>query len=46
MATLAREHQDHASWRDYLADQARVVVLMLITTGRHLATRAGVARRC
>jgi protoheme IX farnesyltransferase len=46
MATLAREHQDHASWRDYLElTKPRVVVLMLITSlvGMFLATRAGVA---
>ena len=46
MATLAREQQAHASWRDYLElTKPRVVVLMLITSlvGMFLATRAGVA---
>ena len=46
MATLAREHSVHASWRDYLElTKPRVVVLMLITSlvGMFLATRAGVA---
>ncbi len=46
MATLAREQQVHASWRDYLElTKPRVVVLMLITSlvGMFLATRAGVA---
>jgi protoheme IX farnesyltransferase len=46
MATLAREHHAHASWRDYLElTKPRVVVLMLITSlvGMFLATRAGVA---
>ncbi|MVW74203.1 heme o synthase [Pseudomonas xionganensis] len=45
MATLLREHQAHASWRDYLElTKPRVVVLMLITSlvGMFLATRAGV----
>jgi len=46
MATLAREQQTHASWRDYLElTKPKVVVLMLITSlvGMFLATRAGVA---
>jgi protoheme IX farnesyltransferase len=45
MATLAREHQDHASWRDYLDDQAAGGGADADhLTGRHvLATRAGVA---
>ncbi|MDP3817053.1 heme o synthase [Pseudomonas sp.] len=46
MATLLREQQAHASWRDYLElTKPRVVVLMLITSlvGMFLATRAGVA---
>ena len=46
MATLVREQQAHASWRDYLElTKPRVVVLMLITSlvGMFLATRAGVA---
>ncbi|MBU0808220.1 MAG: heme o synthase [Gammaproteobacteria bacterium] len=46
MATLAREQQAHASWRDYLElTKPKVVVLMLITSlvGMFLATRAGVA---
>jgi protoheme IX farnesyltransferase len=45
MATLLRERQAHASWRDYLElTKPRVVVLMLITSlvGMFLATRAGV----
>jgi protoheme IX farnesyltransferase len=45
MATLLREQQAHASWRDYLElTKPRVVVLMLITSlvGMFLATRAGV----
>ncbi|AYC30921.1 protoheme IX farnesyltransferase [Pseudomonas cavernae] len=45
MATLLREHQAHASWRDYLElTKPKVVVLMLITSlvGMFLATRAGV----
>ena len=46
MATLVREQQAHATWRDYLElTKPRVVVLMLITSlvGMFLATRAGVA---
>ncbi|MHA6491719.1 heme o synthase [Pseudomonas borbori] len=46
MATLLREQNAHASWRDYLElTKPRVVVLMLITSlvGMFLATRAGVA---
>jgi protoheme IX farnesyltransferase len=45
MATLLREQQAHASWRDYLElTKPKVVVLMLITSlvGMFLATRAGV----
>ena len=45
MATLLREHQAHATWRDYLElTKPKVVVLMLITSlvGMFLATRAGV----
>src|SRR3990167_9403747 len=46
MATLLREQQAHATWRDYLElTKPKVVVLMLITSlvGMFLATRAGVA---
>ncbi len=46
MATLAREQQAHAGWRDYLElTKPKVVVLMLITSlvGMFLATRAGVS---
>ncbi|MDO9625937.1 MAG: heme o synthase [Pseudomonas sp.] len=45
MATLLREQQANASWRDYLElTKPKVVVLMLITSlvGMFLATRAGV----
>jgi heme o synthase len=45
MATLLREQQAHATWRDYLElTKPKVVVLMLITSlvGMFLATRAGV----
>ncbi|MDX1724547.1 MAG: heme o synthase [Pseudomonas sp.] len=45
MATLLREQQAHARWRDYLElTKPKVVVLMLITSlvGMFLATRAGV----